>query len=438
MRITIESAGFTDAADACRAANQIAAMVTETLAGKLGGFGGMAGNDSTSVTFAGSYDDAARQALDTLTELTHAFIGLGRIIEATGATHRRAEIAAVCGSGGAGLPCDPVPEVDSYDHVSPADPPTCLGGQEPSFGTVDRWILDHVEGFVWPGADVALLREAAATWRSAALSIDHLDHHVDDVAQLLSRQRSPEIPLALDVLADVRSLVGDAALCLSDLGQACEDYASAVEETHDRTRALLAEIGQMIVEGAVLSVLVAGFTGGLGGGAAAGAVIARITSHAPRFRALQSSLQLAAATSATKARAARDGLRVVRERAEKLARVGARDERGSMKSPLGWGGASRVPGRPKPEVQDVRLKNYVNNLFKGTHNQSRVGDGTTMDAIRRELATGDPTHGRMHIIKGRETLRGLEKWLTHRSDASPADRQVAQSLINELKDVLGS
>ena len=249
----------------------------------------------------------------------------------------------MCGAGGAGLPCDPPPERDSYDHVSPADPPTCLGGQEPSFGTVDRWILDHVEGFVWPGADVALLREAAATWRSAALSIDHLDHHVDDVAQLLARQRSPEIPLALDVLAGVRVLVGDAALCLNDLGQACEDYATAVEEAHDRTRAILAEIGQMIVEGAVLSVLVAGFTGGLGGGAAAGAVIARITANAPRFRALQTTLQLAASTSATRARAARDGLRVVRERAEKLARVGARDERGAMKNPLGWGGG-RAPG----------------------------------------------------------------------------------------------
>lgn len=430
MRITVESAGFTQAADACRATNELAAMVTESLAGKLAGYGGMAGNDSTSLAFAGSYDDAASQALTTLTELTHAFIGLGRLIEATDANHRAAEEAS------SGRPPTGQHRDDRYVRVSPADPPPCLGGQEPSLGVIDAWILDQVEGFVWPGADTGLLYDAATTWRSAASSIEHLDHHLDTVVDLLARQRSPEIPLALDVLANVRAMITDTADHLSDLGQACEDYATAVEEASDRTRALLAEIGQMIIEGAALSVLVAGFTGGLGGGAAATAAISRITARAPRFHAILTALRTVATTAATRARTARDDLRDVRTRAEKLARIGARDERGEMKNPLSWGGASGVPGRPKPDVQDTKLQNYVNNLFKGASSSTRVGDGTTMDAIRSELATGVPTHGRMHITKGRETLRGLEKWLAQRPDASLGDRQVAKSLIDELKDVL--
>ena len=37
MRISVECGGFTEAADACRTANQVAALVTGTLAGRLVG-----------------------------------------------------------------------------------------------------------------------------------------------------------------------------------------------------------------------------------------------------------------------------------------------------------------------------------------------------------------------------------------------------------------
>ena len=89
MRIAVETGGFTSAADACRTGNQISALLCESLAGKLGGYAGMAGDDATSAEFAASYDEGARQALSTLAELTHAFIGLGRLLTASGANHRR-------------------------------------------------------------------------------------------------------------------------------------------------------------------------------------------------------------------------------------------------------------------------------------------------------------------------------------------------------------
>lgn len=65
-----------------------------------------------------------------------------------------------------------------------------------------------------------------------------------------------------------------------------------------------------------------------------------------------------------------------------------------------------------------------------------VGNGTTMDAIRNEVATGVPTGGRMHTIKGQETLRGLNNWLRRNPDAAYSDRLVAQSLADELSLVL--
>ena len=91
---------------------------------------------------------------------------------------------------------------------------------------------------------------------------------------------------------------------------------------------------------------------------------------------------------------------------------------------------------PTPEVQSPKLQNIVNNLYKGTTNPERVGDGTTMDAIRHEMATGDAVHGVTHSIKGKESIRGLTKWLDRNPNADWHDRLVAQSLVDDLKSVL--
>ena len=91
---------------------------------------------------------------------------------------------------------------------------------------------------------------------------------------------------------------------------------------------------------------------------------------------------------------------------------------------------------PTPQVGSTKLQNLVNNLYKGTTNPNRVGNGTTMDAIRNEIATGVPTGGRMHTIKGQETLNGLNNWLLRNKDADYYDRLVAQSLADELSVLL--
>lgn len=60
-----------------------------------------------------------------------------------------------------------------------------------------------------------------------------------------------------------------------------------------------------------------------------------------------------------------------------------------------------------------------------------------MDAIRNEIATGASTGGKMHTIKGQETLQGLNNWLQRNADAPYHDRLVAQSIADELSAVLG-
>lgn len=89
-----------------------------------------------------------------------------------------------------------------------------------------------------------------------------------------------------------------------------------------------------------------------------------------------------------------------------------------------------------PVVESTKLQNLVKNLYKGTTNPNRIGNGTTMDAIRNEIATGASTNGRMHITKGQESLRGLDNWLAKNPDGTYHDRLVAQSLADELRGVL--
>lgn len=141
----MECGGFEQASDAARTANQVVALATDTLTGRLAGCAAMAGNDSAGADFAAAYDAGASEAVAALADLARAFIGLGRLLAATGLHHAEAESAAagqVLGSVSAGLTSD------AYVAVTPSVPPSSLGGQEPSFGPVDRWILDHVEGFV--------------------------------------------------------------------------------------------------------------------------------------------------------------------------------------------------------------------------------------------------------------------------------------------------
>ena len=262
MRLSVECGGFTRAADACRTANQIAALLTESLSSRLADCAGMAGDDAASSGFARAYDDGAREAMLALADLTHSYIGIGRLLTATGLNHAGAEAAAaglaVSAYVGGSL------DDDAFVRVRPVPPPPSLGPQQPSLSRVDAWILDQIEGFVWPGADVARVRSAATAWRRAAASVSGLTDHVDVANDFLARQQSPEVPLALSALGELTTLIGDTAWQLDSLASACEEYAAAVEETHARTRALLAEIAQMVVEGVALSAVVTGVTGGLG------------------------------------------------------------------------------------------------------------------------------------------------------------------------------
>lgn len=410
MRISVECGGYVEAAGVCRTANHIAALLTDSLAAKLGAYAAIAGDDATSRDFATSYDPAAREAVATLTDLTHALIGLGRLIDASGRNHDRAEVAAARRTNvyvGGGL------DEDSFVRVSPAPPPSSLGGSVASgLGDVHAWILGQVEGFVWPGADVALLRDAASSWRRTSGSVADLTTHLDIVAGLLERQLSPEIPLALAAISELRMLVEDSADQLLALADACDDYATAVEDARNRTRALLTEIGQMVVEEVAITAIVAGITGGLGGGAKAAAALARIRAQAPRFHALLTSLRVVVATTASRLRAAEEQLVRAREGFDRFVRTPVGDERGEMVKPLELGPAGRERlAHVADTIRDPRRFNPESLRGMAAEDITRLLD----DWPTRPAARGDGIVYEDPLNRGRQ-IRIMEGYPGNRPD----------------------
>jgi hypothetical protein len=344
MRLAVDGGGYLAAASMFRAANQLAALQYDALAGKLQGYAGMAGNDATSLEFAAAYDATAGEALAALADLSAAFIGLGRLTRTSEHHHRQAEAASAARFRVSAYHGEDLEE-DDYVRVLPIALPGSAGAQEPGLGEVETWILDRIEGFVWPGADTERLRDAAVTWRHAGEGVQDLLDHCDRATTELGRQRSPEIPLALDAVDEIADAIREVSGQLVTVATACDEYAAQVEEVHARTRALLAEIAQMIVEGIVLSAAVGLITGGAASGAVAGATLARIAAQAPRFHALLLTLRAGVSAVAGRVRAAQDGAVMVRARLEKFLKLDLRSERGAISVGRGGSATPRLPSR---------------------------------------------------------------------------------------------
>ena len=147
MRLAIAGAGYQGAVEAYVTGNHLAADCCTTLADRLGGCAGMAGDDSTATEFATSYDEAATVAVEAAGELTFALSSLGHLAAASLHNHAWAETVA-----------GPETPADRAVGVRPAAPPSSLGAG-PS--TLPGWahpLLAVLEGVFWPTADTGRLR----------------------------------------------------------------------------------------------------------------------------------------------------------------------------------------------------------------------------------------------------------------------------------------
>jgi hypothetical protein len=92
---------------------------------------------------------------------------------------------------------------------------------------------------------------------------------------------------------------------------------------------------------------------------------------------------------------------------------------------------SLLKGRVKPQVADSELKSLIDNqVWKDT---GKIGNGSTADAIRAELRSGNPVGGvTSHMEKGANTVQSLREWIRKNPTASVADRSAAQQEADDI------
>jgi filamentous hemagglutinin len=87
----------------------------------------------------------------------------------------------------------------------------------------------------------------------------------------------------------------------------------------------------------------------------------------------------------------------------------------------------------KPVVADVGLQALISELYRSG---AKVGTGSTADAVRQELQTGNPVGGVFHSQKAQDYSRALQTWLDTSPTASFSDRSAAQNVLNDMQNAL--
>jgi hypothetical protein len=90
----------------------------------------------------------------------------------------------------------------------------------------------------------------------------------------------------------------------------------------------------------------------------------------------------------------------------------------------------------KPTVSNRKLQNIVDALYKGQGGQNTIGNGTTMNAVRNELITGEPTNGKFHMQKLSDLVNALNRRL-RAGDLNAHDKSVVEAILQEALDALG-
>ena len=316
--IAIEAAPLAESAAVFEHANQSAALVHATLSRRLASCGAMAGDASIAADFAASYDDAAASALAAVGYRVDAITACGRLTSATLTNHGHAENHSLI--SGRTVFTD-TPCVAGYVAVLPCSLPSSLGGDLGGIPGWAAWILDQVEGFVWPDADVPRLREAAAAWRAASHQVADLSSYCTTAIRSFSLLRSPELPIAIEVTSSLASRCETVAEQCGVLAAACDDYAAHVEEQRAAVLDLVHDLlrDAVIIEG--IGIVLGAFTAGGTAGAALAINAARIAAAAPRLLKIVETLRTLASACAAPVRLAAEALRDVRAELEVFRRV---------------------------------------------------------------------------------------------------------------------
>lgn len=332
MRLAVSGNGYTAATNAFGDANSLAAATAHALMGVLEHSGAMAGH--TAASFALTYDDAAREGVSALVDVVDAVANLGRMSEATRRNHTYAEHHAVLDHRAND---DITPTGPSYSQMAARMPPSAAGTHGSDLPGWAAWILDRVEGFVWPDSDVDRLRQTARAWRAASDELVAVKTRCHEAAFSLSLEIAPDISLAVDATRRFATEVDSLSQTFHGIARSCDDLAAQVEHHRQQVLDIVRDTlrDAVIIEG--IGLVLGAVTGGITAAAATSVNGARIAVIAPRLIRIIEALRIATGASETGARVATEAVVEARTglRAFIQARMIATSDRGCA-APFSW------------------------------------------------------------------------------------------------------
>jgi hypothetical protein len=436
-QVTVPAGSHEGAIDYLYGANQTSNDKALALSNALDGYSAMAGDDDGGRAFAAQYDDAAGGLLQGCITLSNSLGAMANLLNANLVNHDGADFGARVMPSAVGSDDDGDPDPTHYSiSLSAPDPPSAAGGNgSPPTG----WgaLESHLQGFLWPNADTGKLRKAASTWRTYAGDFWSVSGEVQAAKGEISQVHSAEVPLILGACDELTQHCNDLHEAMTDVGNACDEYAQQVDDHHQMIIDTVEEmIGWSILDqaaGAVLSFFSFGLAEG-GAQAIEAGLLARCAARVIEIlRALKT---IAFGLVSRLVKAAGKAVEISSKLAKflKAERLAARLHKAAMAITLQ---GKKLAGLiDVPVVANAKLKNYVDQFYKGAKSADRTGTGTTADAVRAELAGMDAIKGRNHIQKARELVSGLTKWIRRNPDADPGDIAAAQHMIDDLQAAL--
>ena len=210
--------------------------VVFTLTMALSGCAGMAGDDPAGTTLGGSYDGSAAKLVGAMVATRNGLCNLGAGVRMSAHNYSLAEARSDIGGQS-----NPLPAPQLVEPLVAGSPPSSVGagdGAPPGWG----WVAPFI-GMIWPTADPAKLRTAAAAWSDAGtkFALTEIQETAGPMGAVRAQQipEGPAIDAAFsDAYASTTSIVAQCQTIAAQLSS----YAAKVDQVHAAILDLLARI----------------------------------------------------------------------------------------------------------------------------------------------------------------------------------------------------
>ena len=234
--LTVDPAALDHAGTDVVSAGESLGWTVMTLTVALLGCAGMAGDDPAGARLGRSYDGSAARLMEAMATTRDGLCSLGTGVRMSAHNYSLAEARSDVGGHS-----NPLPAPTPIEHLLVGAPPSSVGpGDDAPAGW--GWVSPFI-GMIWPTADSAKLRTAAAAWTATGTKFALTE--IEGTARAVAAVRAQQIPEGTAIDA----AFSDAYESTTNVVQQCQtiaaqltSYAAKVDKVHAAILDLLARI----------------------------------------------------------------------------------------------------------------------------------------------------------------------------------------------------